>query len=74
MQRDKRSFNIKEFVDFNTAMLRKQFWRLIENTNSLACSKVDISEMSHLLNPLDRTRFLMVDIVLYQLDFWLTND
>ena len=66
----------KDLTDFNTAMLGKQFWRLIEKPNTLFArvSKEGILGMLHPWNQLDLTLHLMAGVVLSQLDLWLAND
>lgn len=63
----------KELTNFNTTMLRRQFWRLIEKLTTLF-SRVGISRMHLLWNILDRTHPLMDVTILYHLDLWLAND
>ena len=67
----------KDLTDFNTAMLRKQLWCLIEKPNTLF-SRVSKDNITGMLHPWNESvhisRHTVGGVLLYLLDLWLAND
>ena len=73
---DEGGIGFMSLVDFNTAMLGKQSWRLIEKLNYLfdIVLKNNILRIQVRWNLFAHTRHHTAGRVLFQLDLWLAND
>ena len=70
--KDERGLGFKDITDFNTAMLGKQLWRLIEKPNTLffAFLKDGTTGMPHPWSRFDHILRHIAGRVLFPLDLW----